>query len=62
VRIDRYLGKLQNGMETCIETWGQYHQSSMSSFYTHRSQKRKKDSQVVSLFALLGSASAKPAQ
>ncbi len=28
----------------------QFHQHFMSSFYTHRSQKRKKDSQVVSLF------------
>ncbi len=48
------LRKVTNGMETCIKTWGQYHQSSMSSFYTHRSQKRKKDSQVAGLFYIFG--------
>ncbi len=34
--------------------WGQFHQHSMSSFYTPRSQKRKKDSQVGSLFYPFG--------
>jgi len=35
--------------------WCQFYQPSMSSFYTHRSQKRKKDRQLDCLFALSGS-------
>jgi len=30
--------------------WGQFHQCFMNSFYAGRSQKRKKDSQVISVF------------
>jgi hypothetical protein len=40
----------------------QFHQCSMSSFYMRGAQKRKKDSQVVSLFKLLGSVRAKAAR
>ena len=35
-------------------TWGQFHQHFTHSFYGHRSQKCKIDSQVKQLFALLG--------
>jgi len=46
----------------CLTCWGQFHQCSTSSFYVHRSPKRKKDSQVESLFlALLGSVCVKSA-
>ena len=38
---------------------GQFHQHFKSSFYTRRSQKRQKDSQVKQRFALLGSAGVK---
>jgi len=38
----------------CPEIWGQFHQHSTSSFYVYRSQKSKKDSQVVSLFCTFG--------
>ena len=41
---------------------GQFHQHFRSSFYARRSQKRKKDSQLKLLFALLGSASVKAAR
>jgi len=34
--------------------WAQFHQRSLYSFYAHRSQKRKKDSQVVNLFYAFG--------
>ena len=44
------------------ETWSQFHQHSTSSFYACRSQRRKKDSQVKLLFALLGSARVKAAR
>ena len=44
-----------------IPTSGQFHQHFTSSFYTFRSQKRKKDSQLKQLFALLGSARIKAA-
>jgi len=40
----------------------QFHQRSMYSFYARRSQKRKKDSQVVNLFTLLRSTSIKAAR
>ena len=40
---------------------GQFHQHFTSSFYTCRSQKRQRDSQVKQLFALLGSVSVKAA-
>ena len=40
-------------------TWGRFHQHFRSSFYTRRSQKLKKDSQVKQLFALSGSAGVK---
>ena len=43
------------------EYWGQFHQHFTRSFYTHRSQKRKKNSQLKQLVALLGSASVKAA-
>ena len=43
------------------ETWGQFHQHFTSSFYAQRFQKRKKDSQLKQLFALLGSAGIKAA-
>jgi len=43
------------------QNMGPFHQHSMSSFYAYRSQKRNKDSQVVSLFVLLGSACTKAA-
>ena len=43
------------------ETWGQFHHYFTSSFYTSRSQKRKKDSQVKQLFALSGSVRVKAA-
>jgi len=36
------------------ESWCQFHQHFTHSFYTRRSQKRKNDSQVVSLFYTLG--------
>jgi len=36
-------------------SWCQFNQHFMRSFYTRRSQKHKNDSQVISLFALLGS-------
>jgi len=39
--------------------WGQFHQHYTYSFYARGAQKRKKDSQVVSLFTLLGSTSVK---
>ena len=42
--------------------WGQFHECFTSSFYTHRSQKRQKDSQVKQLFALSGSACVKAAR
>jgi len=35
-------------------TWCQFHQGSTWSFYLHRSQKRKKDTKVVSLFCSFG--------
>jgi len=44
-----------------IDTWGQFHQRSTSIFYASISAKWKKDSLVVSLFALLGSAHVKSA-
>ena len=43
-------------------TWGQFHKQFTGSFYVRRSQKRKKDSQVWQLFALLGSARVKAAR
>ena len=43
------------------EIWGQFQQHFTSSFYSRRSQKRKKDSQVKQLLALLGSARVKAA-
>ena len=42
-------------------TWCQFHQHFMSSFYTRRSQKRRKDTHVKQLFALLESACVKAA-
>jgi len=39
-----------------MSTWGQFHQHYTRSFYTHRAQKCKNDSQVMSHFELLGSA------
>jgi len=42
--------------------YSQFHQRSTSSFYTRRSWKCKKDSQVVSLFALWGLRCAKAAR
>jgi len=42
-----------------LQTMGQFHQHSTSSFYMRRSQKRKKDWQLDCLFALSGSASVK---
>jgi hypothetical protein len=44
-----------------IDTRGQFHQCSMSSFYAHRSQKCKKGNQVVNLFVLARSSQAKAA-
>ena len=41
------------------ESRGQFHQHFTSSFYVHRSQKRKKESQVKQLFALSGSVGVK---
>jgi len=41
------------------EKRAEYYQRSMYSFYTHGAQKHKKDSQVFSLFTLLGSTSVK---
>jgi len=41
------------------EIGAQFHQRSMYSFYARGAQKRKKDSQVISLFTLLGSTSVK---
>jgi hypothetical protein len=38
-----------------IDSWAEFHQHSTYSFHTRGAQKRKKDSQVVSLFTLLGS-------
>ncbi len=35
--------------------WAQFHQCSTYSFYARGTQKRKKDSQVISLFTLSGS-------
>jgi len=37
-----------------IDTWSRNHQHFMCSFYTHRSQKDKKYSQVISLFCAFG--------
>jgi len=42
-------------------TFCQFHQRSASSLYGCRAQKRKRDSQVISLFTLLQSAGAKVA-
>ncbi len=39
-------------IESEREWWAQFHQRSTSSFYAHRAQKCKKDSQVISLFTL----------
>ncbi len=44
------------------EFWCQFHQRSTAAFFAQRSRKRKKDSQDVSFFALLGSAPAKAAR
>ena len=44
-----------------IDTWSQFHQHSTSSFYTCRSPKHKKGSQLKQLFALWGSAGVKAA-
>jgi len=41
------------------ESWGRFHQHSMYSFSARWAQKRKKDSQVISLFMLLRSMSLK---
>ena len=43
------------------QSWCQFHQLFMSSFYTSRSQKCKKDSQVKQLFVLSGSLRVKAA-
>jgi len=40
-------------------TWYQFHQRFTHSFFARGAQKRKKDSQVINLFTLLGSARAK---
>ncbi len=40
-------------------SWAQFHQHSTYSFYARGTQKRKKVSQVISLFTLLGSTSVK---
>jgi len=40
-------------------TWAQFHQRSTYSFNACEAQKRKKDSQVISLFTLSGSTSVK---
>jgi len=39
--------------------WGRFHQLSTYSFYARGAQMREKDSQVVSIFTLLGSTSVK---
>jgi hypothetical protein len=44
---------------TKLETWAQFHQSSIYSFYAGGAQKRKKCSQTISLFMLLVSVRAK---
>jgi len=44
------------------ETWGQFHQHSMSSFCTFRSRKRKKTDNWTVFFALLESECAKAAR
>ena len=44
------------------ENKSQFHQHFMSNFYTRRSQKHYKDSQLKQLFALLGSACVKAAR
>jgi hypothetical protein len=41
------------------EIWGQFHQRSMYSFYTRRSQKRKNTDDLTVFFMLWGSTSAK---
>ena len=43
------------------DTFSQFYQQFTSNFYAHRSQKRKKDSQVKQLFLLLGSVCIKAA-
>jgi len=42
-------------MRPPAEIWAEFHQRSTYSFHAHGAQKRKKDSQVFSLFTLLGS-------
>ncbi len=42
-----------------MATWAEFHQHSTYSFHARGAQKRKKDSQVVSLFTHLGSTSVK---
>jgi len=49
----------RNVREQPVETRAAFHQRSKYSFHSSGAQKRKKDSQVVSLFTLLGSTSVK---
>jgi hypothetical protein len=42
-------------------TWGQFHQYAYTKLLRLKMQKHKKESQAISLFALLGSAQAKAA-
>ena len=49
-RSTTFIGHTDCYRHIKIETWGQFHQRSTSSFCARRSQKHKKDSQVKELF------------
>ena len=57
-QIENILG-IRRERETERKQNGEFQQHFMSSFYTYRSRKRKKVSQIKQLFVLLGSARVK---